>query len=110
MSDRDAVRLLNDAFRASFDPRLGRAVMTSGVDALPSDVKAMAIRRVATFSDFTPENDPYGEHDFGDFEVGGRRLFWKIEYYDAEMEAGSEDPADPSVTLRVLTVMLAEEY
>ncbi len=54
------------------------------------------IRRVATFSDFTEENDPHGEHDFGSFEVAGRKFFWKIDYYDAAMEFGSEDPpTDP---------------
>ena len=77
---------------------------------MPSDVKAMVIRRVATFSDFTEDNDPHGEHDFGSFTLSGRKFFWKIDYYDANMEFGSEDPADPSKTTRVLTIMLANEY
>jgi Protein of unknown function (DUF3768) len=55
-------------------------------------------------------NDPYGEHDFGNFTLAGRKFFWKIDAYDANMEFGSEDPADPSQTTRVLTIMLAEEY
>src|SRR5713226_7059310 len=61
----------------------GRVMMTAGVDALPSDVKAMVIRRVATFSDFRPDNDPHGEHDFGSFALAGRKFFWKIDYLDA---------------------------
>ena len=88
----------------------GKVLMTAGVDALPSDVKAMVVRRVATFSAFTADNDPYGEHDFGNFELAGRKFFWKIDTYDAAMEFGSEDPADPAKTTRVLTIMLAEEY
>ena len=82
----------------------------SGVDALPSDVKALVIRRVATFSEFTTENDPHGEHDFGSFTLAGRKFFWKIDYYDANMEFGSENPGDTTKTTRVLTIMLASEY
>jgi len=102
------IRELNDRFRMSMTG--GQVLMTAGVDALPSDVKAMVIRRVATFSAFTPDNDPHGEHDFGNFEVAGRKFFFKIDYFDAKMEFGSEDPADPTKTARVLTIMLASEY
>jgi hypothetical protein len=62
------------------------------------------------FDAFTPDNDPHGEHDFGAFDEGGDRFFWKIDYYDKQMEFGSPDAADPDVTARVLTLMLAEEY
>ena len=102
------IRELNDAFRTSMTG--GRVMMTAGVDALPSDVKAMVIRRVATFSDFNADNDPHGEHDFGAFTLAGRKFFFKLDYYDAAMESGSEDPVDPAKTTRVLTIMLAEEY
>jgi Protein of unknown function (DUF3768) len=104
------IRELNDAFRTSMDHRLGRVMMTAGVDALPSDVKAMVVRRVATFSEFRPVNDPHGEHDFGAFTLAGRKFFWQLGYYDPAMKFGSEDPADPAKTTRVLTIMLAEEY
>ena len=102
------IRKLNDRFRTTMTG--GQVLMTAGVDALPSDVKAMVIRRVATFSDFTADNDPHREHDFGNFEVAGRKFFFKIDYFDAKMEFGSEDPADPTKTARVLTIMLASEY
>ena len=104
----EKIRALNDAFRTTMTG--GKVFLTAGVDALPSDVKAMVSRRVGIFSDFTPDNDPHGEHDFGNFEIAGRKFFWKIDYYDATMEFGSEDPADPEKTTRVLTIMLASEY
>jgi hypothetical protein len=104
----EKIRTLNDAFRMTMTG--GRVFLTAGIDALPSDVKGIVIRRVATFSSFTPDNDPHGEHDFGNFEIAGRKIFWKIDYYDAAMEFGSEDPADPDKTKRVLTIMLASEY
>ncbi len=104
----EKIRALNDAFRTTMTG--GRVFMTAGVDALARDVKAMAIRRVATFTAFTPDNDPHGEHDFGSFELAGRKFFFKLDYYDPTMTYGSDDPADPSKTTRVLTIMLAEEY
>src|SRR5271165_2447576 len=102
------IRELNDAFRRTFAG--GKVTMSSGVYALPDMVKAAALQKAATFDDFSEENDPYGEHDFGSFELCGRKFFWKIEYYDRAMEYGSEDPSDPEQTTRVMTVMLASEY
>ena len=104
----DKIRALNDAFRTSMTG--GQVFLTAGVDALPSDVKAMVIRRVVTFDKFRPDNDPHDEHDFGAFELARQKFFWKIDYYDAAMEFGSDDPADPTKTTRVLTIMLASEY
>ena len=102
------IRELNDAFRRTFAG--GKVTMTAGVDALPDMVKAAAIRKVVTFDEFTEDNDPYDEHDFGKFELCGRRFFWKIDYFDERGEFGSEDPADPQKTTRILTIMLASEY
>ncbi len=62
------------------------------------------------FSDFTTENEPHGEHDCALMTAGGERIIWKIDYYDRELKHGSPDPADPEVTTRVLTIMLASEY
>lgn len=102
------IRELNDAFRQS--GRGGRIVMTSGVQALGEGEQAALFAKIASYDDFTPNNDPHGEHDFGVVEHGGQKFFWKIDYYDQAMEAGSEDPSDPGQTTRVLTIMLAEEY
>ena len=106
----ERIRELNDAFRKTLDPTLGKTVCTAGVTALPSDVRAMAIRKVATFDDFSADNDPQGEHDFGSFEVQGETYFFKHDYYALDMDGGSEDPADPEKTTRVLTIMRANEY
>ena len=102
------VRVLNDNFRSTFIG--GHVVLTVGVNELPIDVKAKALLLVKTFKDFTADNDPHGEHDFGGFEVAGDKFFWKIDYYDLDCRFGSEDPSDPEKTRRVLTIMLAEEY
>jgi hypothetical protein len=102
------IRVLNDNFRSTFVG--GQVVMTAGVASLPLDVKARVLIEVQKFSDFTADNDPHGEHDFGSFEVAGEKFFWKIDYYDIDMMFGSEDPADPEKTARVLTIMFADEY
>lgn len=104
----DRIRELNDAFRRSFVG--GKVTMTSGIAALADEVKVALFERVKAFDEFKTDNDPHREHDFGVLEHAGKRIFWKIDYYDAEMEFGSEDPADPSQTTRVLTIMLASEY
>jgi len=83
---------------------------TAGIAALPADDQAAILRRVFEFDDFDAENDPYGEHDFGAFDHKGDRIFWKIDYFDLRMKYGSPDPADPRVTKRILTIMLASEY
>lgn len=88
----------------------GRWMHTHGVQSLPDAIIANIVRTVRGFDRFTADNDPHGEHDFGAFQIESYRLFWKIDYYDLALEYGSSDPADPTVTCRVMTVMLAEEY
>ncbi len=107
---RDRTRELNDAFRRSLNPKLGRLVVTRSVASLPLHVQVHAHAKVRAFDVFTDDNDPHSEHDFGSFELAGHTFFWKIDYYDPNLEFGSEDPADPEKTTRVLTIMLAEEY
>lgn len=89
----------------------GRVLITRGVAVLPPVTQICILAAVRTFDAFTEDNDPYGEHDFGSFtEPGAGRVFWKIDYYDTDYLYGRPDPADPKVTRRVLTVMLADEY
>ena len=104
----EKIASLNDAFRTSFVG--GRVVVTAGVAALNAQTRADVMRAVRTFTAFTPANDPHGEHDFGFVSVDEHELFWKIDYYDPSLSRHSDDAADPSVTARVLTIMLTEEY
>jgi hypothetical protein len=108
VADKTRIRLLNDAFRSTFLG--GKVVMTQGVDTLPAVRKAEVLSKVQAFADFNGENDPHGEHDFGSFDVAGQTYFFKVDYYAPDMEGGSEDPADPDKTTRVLTIMRANEY
>lgn len=101
------IAALNDALRR--DPLRGRWHVTPGVRALELTPGEL-YRAIRDHAGFTPENDPYGEHDFGSLELAGERLLWKIDYYDKVLEHHSPDPADEAVTARVLTVMLASEY
>ena len=105
---RAKVTALNDAFRQNFQG--GRVFLTASVVKLPADVQNAALYRVATFSEFDEDNDPWSEHDFGSFELASHTFFWKIDYYDREMKYGSDDPAHIEKTTRVLTLMLAEDY
>ena len=105
---RDRIRALNDAFRRSFVG--GTVVVTAGFESLSSDSRRLILARIRAFDNFNEDNDPHGEHDFGLIEDGDVRCFWKIDYYDRKTEFWSPDPANPSVTTRVMTIMLAEEY
>lgn len=103
------IALLNDLCRTAMGMR-GRLVQTEGINALPQRDQFAIREKVETFNDFTPENDPYGERDFGAFEHNGEPMYWKIDYYDKTLTKGSEDPTRPEETTRVLTIMFACEY
>ena len=102
------IRALNDRLRIR---RLGGFFnITQGVKALGHECHLVIRQRIAEFDDFNFNNDPFGEHDFGKLTVDGHKLFWKIDYFDINVEYHSPDPADPKVTRRSLTIMLASEY
>ena len=96
---------LNDLCRKAFG-LAGRVFQMQGISALPQRAQSAIREKVELFDSFTPDNDPHGEHDFGAFEHEGERIFWKIDYYAPDMEHGSENPADPKQTVRVLTIVL----
>ncbi len=108
IADVTTIRHLNDQLRQSLAG--GVLVMTAGVIALGHARQLTILQAVAAFDTFDESNNPYGEHDFGAVDVEGERLFWKIDYYDRNLSAHSPDPADPSITTQVLTIMLAQEY
>lgn len=107
-TDTDRIRMLNDRLRRNLIG--GTAVMTPGIAALGSEAIQRLVRTIATFDDFCAANDPNGEHDFGAFTFDGVEVFFKIDYFDNDLNCHSPDPADPTVTERVITLMLAEEY
>ena len=100
---------LNDQFRTTF--KGGHVFMTLGIQALPDSIQQELFAQVKAFNNFSENNDPYGEHDFGMLELSNvGKIFWKIDYYDINLQYGSEDPADPTQTARVLTIMFSHEY
>jgi hypothetical protein len=108
-SKTDVIRTLNDKLRQGQAPG-GRIMITQGIRAAGDAFVRDVIAAVQSFEAFDADNDPYGEHDLGALTVEDRKIFFKIDYYDRALVAGSPDPADPRVTTRVLTIMLAEEY
>jgi hypothetical protein len=104
----ELIRSLNDELRktgAGGKTYLSRGILSKGADFI-----AKATAAVRSFDAFTNDNDPWQEHDCAVLEVDGETVMFKIEYYGTNMEYGSPDPADPKVTRRVLTIMLAEEH
>jgi hypothetical protein len=109
------IRELNDALRTSTDPVLrliinSQLVITRGVASRGDDFFKRALAAVRAFDDFTPDNDQHNEHDMAFLDVDGERIFFKVDYYDPELERHSDDPSDPAITRRVLTIGLAEDY
>lgn len=94
---------LNDRFRGM----CLNVFYTSGVRDGIMDLVELS-RRIERSSRFTEDNDPHGEHDFGSLSFEGKKVFWKIDYYDQQLQYWC-DPLSPDCS-RTLTVMLAEEY
>ena len=107
-SPHDRIRELNNKFRQTGIG--GTIVITRGIEALASETKRDIINTIKAIDEFTPDNDPYGTHDFGSVKVKDLVIFWKIDCYDLDLIYGSPDPSDPDVTRRVMTIMLAQEY
>ena len=102
------IATLNDKFRRSFIN--GEVLLSAGIVAMSSEDKANIVSLVQNFDNFNEDNDPYGEHDFGSFDYKDEKILFKIDYYDLNHEFMSENPANPDITNRVLTIMTAYEY
>jgi Protein of unknown function (DUF3768) len=73
----------------------GHVYVTKGIAAMPPEQQSEIMRLVHGFDTFTPNNDPYGEHDFGSFEYAGKTV-----------KSKNGEP----VVNRALTIMLASKY
>jgi len=104
----DRIRALNDDLRQHLIG--GGTVITPGIATRGREALDRIVKTIAVYDAFCHANDPYGEHDFGAFEADAKTIFFKIDYYDKALAGHSPDPADSSVTERVITIMLAEEY
>jgi hypothetical protein len=107
-SQTEQIRALNDLLRQKLTT--GLAVITTGVAVLGAEAVDRIVQTISVFDDFCHANDPHQEHDFGSFQAEGDTIFFKIDYYDNSLSCHSPDPTDPSVTKRVITIMLASEY
>ncbi|MGH0288688.1 DUF3768 domain-containing protein [Sinorhizobium meliloti] len=103
------IRQLNDELRirTRLPKRKDRRrwLVGSGAEKIGNIVAA-----ASAFDDWNEGDNPYGEHDFGKLDVDGEAVIFKIDYYSLDELHGSEHPDDPGVTIRVLTLMFAEDY
>ena len=109
----EQIAKLNDRCRQGFD-RTALVVMTrTCLATFASDDPAARIvaqaRMMGAVRAYTFPADGHPDRDRGDFDLDGIRVYFVIDYYDATLEYGSEDPADASITTRVLTIMLRED-
>lgn len=89
---------------------LGRFFFTDGVSHKGLEFQLEVIAAIGKFCAFDEGNNPHAERDFGQVKVLDTHVFWKLDYYNLDFSAGSEEPENPLVTRRVLTLMLPSEY
>lgn len=101
---------LNDQARTDWINGGAKVIITQGIQAFGETDQQKIFKQVIEFNDFSEDNNPYGERDFGSFTFQEQKLFWKIDYYNKTLDGGSSNPSDPEATQRVLTILLASEY
>ena len=104
----EKIKLLNEMFRKTFVG--GQVMLTTGIRAKSEEEQAEILHKVRLFNEFTKANDPYGEHDYGRFTHNGENIMFKIDYYNKTYDSISDDPSNPDITNRVMTIMCADEY
>jgi hypothetical protein len=114
----EKIALLNDELRKKLitgelfkaDSK-DKAYITRGASIFVNGMNRMQfLNNVALYRNFTEDNNPHGERDFGNFMYQKEKIFWKIDYKDNAMMYHSPDASDPSQTIRVLTIMKASEW
>jgi hypothetical protein len=114
----EKIALLNDELRKKLisgelfkaDSK-DKAFITRGASIFVNGMNRMQfLNNVALYRNFTEDNNPHGERDFGNFMYQKEKIFWKIDYKDNSMMYHSPDASDPSQTIRVLTIMKASEW
>ena len=115
MTDRiSRIAELNDRCRQGRDPG-ARIVITASCLAmlaagggLEAELRVQAEIFVAIqHYRFGADDDP--EHRRGEVLISDHPVRFVIDYYDRSLEWGSQDPSDPEVTTRVMTIMLPED-
>lgn len=104
------IRDLNDELRLNGRALNGRMVAMGTLGQEDEEKIIRVYRAAAAFEDWSEGDDPYGEHDFGKFDVDGEAFIFKIDYYSLDEAHGSEHPEDQNTTIRVMTLMSAEDY
>jgi len=103
MDRREKIAALNDQLRTTF--KGGRVQMTRSVYDLDDRLRGRALSVLARYNTF----DPASEHDCGVFIFAGFAFEWRIEYRGKDGVGHSPDPADPDMTMRVLTLYVTED-
>src|SRR3546814_1110364 len=99
----DTIRRLNDAARSN-PGTASIANVTLGFQSLPDAHRFAALAAIVGYSRFDGENDPCGEHDFGevyrlanggwtqqrptDTKTIADRVYWKEDYSDNKLTYG----------------------
>jgi hypothetical protein len=113
LSRAETIARLNDRARLGLDrtskTMFSRACLATFCDgdtqsALVAQAEMLKAMRQHSFTD-----DAHRERDFGEMVFRERNVWFKIDCYDLDLTYGSEDPADASQTIRVITIMLPED-